>query len=624
MIYCPYCMNELGEKDGVCSRCGKNSAEYQQQPHTLSRGVILNNRYLIGGVLGEGGFGITYIGLDTLLQVRVAVKEFFPNGMVNRNNTVSNEVHSITTESAKEIFSKSRDNFLREARTLAKFTNEAGIVSVRDFFEENHTVYIVMEYLEGITLKAYLSQVGTMSPNNTVCLLMPVFLSLGKMHEKKLIHRDISPDNIMLCDEKIKLLDFGAAREFADERSLSVMLKHGYAPMEQYRRHGIQGAWTDVYAICATMYKCVTGKIPPDAPDRVFDDSIQMPSQLGIPVEPEFEKVLLHGLAVKPEDRIQSIDELLEELNAVPGIDIDTKNESKPDPVTVNNIQTENKPANNDDVRLSEYVPHEIDDKPEKRSVQSNTPVTVEKKKKGINKPMIIISAVAAVAVIGGAVTAAVVLGGNKSEDVSEPESIIEASTKTEVSDVVSKIESSQEQSSKEESSKAESSKEQSSKEETSNVTKYPDLGSTLKFEGELLVVDNSLFSMNENQVAGLYNKTGDIYRSDSYALDGVEYQVLYIPIDSPYNTESQIQSIDFYFLKNKLMMIRYELIEGYHRSVLIDQAKTKYGKPVSEGYDSVYWQLKNMDISYEISMVEYENYTTLAQSYTSSGFARG
>jgi len=669
MIYCPYCMNELGEKDGVCSRCGKNSAEYQQQPHTLSRGVILNNRYLIGGVLGEGGFGITYIGLDTLLQVRVAVKEFFPNGMVNRNNTVSNEVHSITTESAKEIFSKSRDNFLREARTLAKFTNEAGIVSVRDFFEENHTVYIVMEYLEGITLKAYLSQVGTMSPNNTVCLLMPVFLSLRKMHEKKLIHRDISPDNIMLCDEKIKLLDFGAAREFADERSLSVMLKHGYAPMEQYRRHGIQGAWTDVYAICATMYKCVTGKIPPDAPDRVFDDSIQMPSQLGIPVEPEFEKVLLHGLAVKPEDRIQSIDELLEELNAVPGIDIDTKNESKPDPVTVNNIQTENKPANNDDVRLSEYVPHEIDDKPEKRSVQSNTPVTVEKKKKGINKPIIIISAVAAVAVIGGAVTAAVVLGGNKSEDVSEPESIIEASTKTEVSDVVSKIESSQEQSSKEESSKAESSKEQSSKEEsskaesskeqsskeesskaesskeqsskeesskaesskeqsskeeTSNVTKYPDLGSTLKFEGELLVVDNSLFSMNENQVAGLYNKTGDIYRSDSYALDGVEYQVLYIPIDSPYNTESQIQSIDFYFLKNKLMMIRYELIEGYHRSVLIDQAKTKYGKPVSEGYDSVYWQLKNMDISYEISMVEYENYTTLAQSYTSSGFARG
>ena len=330
MNYCPYCMNEL-TGGGICQNCGKNTDEYKHPAHTLKQGAMLHDRYLIGGVLGEGGFGITYIGLDTLLQYRVAIKEFFPNGMVNRNNTVSNEVQSISTESARELFSKSRENFLREARTLAKFSNESGIVSVKDFFEENHTVYIVMEYLDGITLKSYLAQVGTISPYNTVCLLMPVFQSLKKIHEKKLIHRDISPDNIMLVDENVKLLDFGAAREFADERSLSVMLKHGYAPMEQYRRHGIQGTWTDVYAICATMYKCITGKIPPDAPDRVFDDEIKMPSQMGIEIEPEFEKVLKHGLALKPDDRIQDIDELLEELERVPGIDFGTSSSSAPE-----------------------------------------------------------------------------------------------------------------------------------------------------------------------------------------------------------------------------------------------------------------------------------------------------
>ncbi len=189
MKYCPYCMSELTEQDAQCPVCHRAPQDYQSPPHALRQGAMLNNRYLVGGIIGEGGFGITYIGLDTLLQFRVAIKEFFPNGMVNRNNTVSNEVLSISTESAKELFSKSRENFLREARTLAKFTDEAGVVAVRDFFEENRTVYIVMEYLDGITLKSYLKQVGNISPYNTVCLLMPVFRSLRKIHAKGLIHR---------------------------------------------------------------------------------------------------------------------------------------------------------------------------------------------------------------------------------------------------------------------------------------------------------------------------------------------------------------------------------------------------------------------------------------------------
>ena len=158
----------------VCPHCGYVISSLPAVAYHLYPNTRLNDRYVIGTVLGHGGFGITYNAWDTNLNIHVAIKEFFPNGMVNRNNTVSNDVLSISTESAKELFSKSRENFLREARTLAKFNNEPGIVAVKDFFEENHTVYIVMEYLEGITLKSYLSQVEKISPYNTVCLLMPV------------------------------------------------------------------------------------------------------------------------------------------------------------------------------------------------------------------------------------------------------------------------------------------------------------------------------------------------------------------------------------------------------------------------------------------------------------------
>ena len=329
MNYCPYCMNKLTENRNICPECGRNTTEYQHPDHALRQGILLHNRYLIGGVIGEGGFGITYIGMDVLLQYRVAIKEFFPNGMVSRNNTASNEVRSIQSEQAKEYFPKGRKDYLREARILAMFTDEPGIASVRDFFEENNTVYIVMEYLDGVTLKDYLKQVGTISEQDTVQLLMPVLNSLKKVHEKKLIHRDISPDNIMIVGDTVKLLDFGAARDFADEKSLSVIQKQGYTPMEQYRKHGAQGAWTDVYAICATIYKCITGNTPPGAPDRVFEDELDFSSVSGVSINPAFEAVLRHGMAIKPDERIQDIEELLEELSSIPELNI------QPDGTTV-------------------------------------------------------------------------------------------------------------------------------------------------------------------------------------------------------------------------------------------------------------------------------------------------
>ena len=597
MTYCPYCMHPLNEQDGSCPACGKAISEYHASPHTLPQGAMLNNRYRIGGVIGEGGFGITYIGLDTLLEVRVAVKEFYPNGMVNRNNTVSNAVHSISTETARELFSKSRENFLREARTLAKFTGEPGIVAVRDFFEENHTVYIVMEYLDGITLKQYLAQVGRISPYNTVCLLMPVFRSLQKIHEKGLIHRDISPDNIMLVDEEVKLLDFGAAREFADEKSLSVMLKHGYAPMEQYRRHGVQGAWTDVYAICATMYKCVTGKIPPDAPDRVFEDELKMPSALGIEMDPAFEDVLRRGLAVKPDERIQSIAELLQALDAVPDIDIG-------EPVAVTEAPkafTVTPTAQDSDGRLSEYVPHRAGE-PEPAAVPTPQPQPEEPKKKS-KLPLILGIAGGAVVAAGVAVAVILLNSGSKPAVVrpTEPSAATVAATQA--------------------TQATEATKETFMEIDPSEL-KYPDLGNYFHLDNDFLTMDESLFGMETDAVARLF-ASGDLFWAAPHPDFGSGYSILSIPVDSPVNVSQYVQTIDLIFKNNRLVATQYET-RGDFNNEMVTVATARFGNPVSQADKDVRY-ITDGGATYRLCMTHYDDERfdvkdVFAQRYYASG----
>ncbi|MER2080036.1 MAG: serine/threonine-protein kinase [Ruminococcus sp.] len=589
MRYCPYCMSEMAEGEDRCPACGRAPEEYLSPPHTLRQGAMLNNRYLVGGVLGEGGFGITYIGLDTLLRFRVAIKEFFPNGMVNRNNTVTNEVQSISTESARELFSKSRENFLREARTLAKFTDEPGIVAVRDFFEENHTVYIVMEYLDGITLKSYLKQVGRISPYNTVCLLMPVFRSLQKIHKKGLIHRDISPDNIMLVGEQVKLLDFGAAREFADERSLSVMLKHGYAPMEQYRRHGAQGAWTDVYAICATMYKCITGSVPSDAPDRVFEDDLKMPSQVGVEIDPAFEEVLRRGLAVKPDERIQSIDELLEELDSVPGIDIgDSRGHSGNQEVsrrddsgrTVSGITQDG-----GDIRLSEYVPHRAEpdsEAPPKREEpeQRQEPPSLPKKKKS-NLPLILV--ISAVVVAAGIAAAVLLLPKTPSNEVNSsltsPQTAAEETGETQT--------------------------------EPFSVNpaeiQYPDLGNYFHIENDFFTMDEGLFGRELEDVAGLFS-SGNLFWGAEMPDFGSGYKVLCIPVDSPSNYGSNfVHSIDMIYKDNKLVAAQYEIRTDFKQEVVL-AARERFGEPFSEAEQDIFWNAGENGAVFRVCMTHYDD----------------
>ena len=307
--YCYSCMNEITD-DNVCHHCLKEN-KADDTVYRLKPGTILNNKYLVGNCIGEGGFGITYIGRDMTLDMRVAIKEYFPNGYVNRNNTVDQNV-TASTESQMTVFAKGKDSFLEEARKIAKFVGEPGIVGVREYFEANGTAYIIMDYLDGVNLASYVRNNGTIPASQIFALMLPMVRSLKHIHEAGIIHRDISPDNIMyLKSGSLKLMDFGSARYFTnDQKEMSVLLKQGYAPEEQYRKNGDQGPWTDVYGLCATMYRCITGTIPVDALDRMRNDSLVPPSQMGVDIPESMEVVLLYGMAVFKENRCQNMDEL--------------------------------------------------------------------------------------------------------------------------------------------------------------------------------------------------------------------------------------------------------------------------------------------------------------------------
>lgn len=298
---------------GPCPHCGFDAESYEVSPHHLPPETILNGKYLVGRVLGEGGFGITYLGWDINLELKVAIKEYYPNGFVTREHGQGNTV-TVLTGQKTEFFQKGLDRFVDEARRLGKFWGLPGIVSVKDYFQENKTAYIVMEFAEGETLKAILKKGNGKLPAEQIFKMMqPVMESLETVHEAGLIHRDISPDNLMIDGHgKVKLLDFGAARSFLSdgEKSLSVMLKPGYAPEEQYRSRGSQDPWTDVYGLCATMYRAITGEVPVESLDRFLEDELKQPSQLGIDIKPWQEDALMKGLAVFKADRFATVKEL--------------------------------------------------------------------------------------------------------------------------------------------------------------------------------------------------------------------------------------------------------------------------------------------------------------------------
>lgn len=309
---CMGCMKEY-EGKGACPYCGFDITKYEPAFHHLPPGTILNGKYVLGKVLGEGGFGISYIGWDLNLDHKVAIKEYYPTSYVTRQAMYTPEV-TMLTGNHQEFYKKGLDKFVEEARTLAKFSGLQGIVQVRDYFQENGTAYIVMEFAEGRTLKKILEKSDGKLPADRVFEMMrPVIESLEEVHKKGLIHRDISPDN-MIVDEDggVKLLDFGAARNYIseEEKSLSIILKPGYTPEEQYRSRGEQGPWTDVYALCATMYRTITGERPTESLDRLNNDDLKRPSSCGIAIGEQQEAALMKGLAVYKKDRLANMEEL--------------------------------------------------------------------------------------------------------------------------------------------------------------------------------------------------------------------------------------------------------------------------------------------------------------------------
>lgn len=394
-VRCPGCM-QLKQTRPLCEHCGYNE-NIDNHPHQLPVGTRLQERYEVGKALGQGGFGITYIGWDHVQNVPVAIKEFYPNGVVNRESGATKSV-AVSATDGREIFKRNKERFLKEAHTLARLSNVAEIVHVYSLFEENNTAYIVMEYLKGVDLRRYIRMVGgKLSPELTFAILRPVMTALQKVHEEDMVHRDISPDNIMLMnDGSAKLLDFGSAREVLDadpdrfqNQSTEAVLKHGFAPMEQYQRNGTMGPWTDVYSLAATFYYCMTGRVPADAPNRIMDGE-QIPWSQIAGLTPAQVQALEKAMELIPKDRTRSVREL----------ELALFGEEKPAP------KPQPKPA-------------------PKKKVRKQKPVR-EKKPRKIGKVVAGIAAVAAVA--------AIALGGKALLPQKGPEISIETSAELDMS----------------------------------------------------------------------------------------------------------------------------------------------------------------------------------------------
>lgn len=315
---CIGCMRELHNMD-VCQHCGLVQKDYVPAPRCLIPGTRLSNRYVLGKILGEGSFGITYIGWDEVLAFPVAIKEYYPSDLVSRDVIRGNDTDVyMYANIEEEEYHKKLERFLKEARDLTRFNQLNAIVSVRDFFYENNTAYIVMDYIRGESLKSFVKREGAIDADKVLDMFRPVLESLMKVHEVGIIHRDISPDNLLFDENhNLVLIDFGSAElQNADlTRSVTIMFKRGFSPEEQYRSCGKQGAWTDIYALCATMYYAMTATIPDEAIQRTIEDRVTpLCDMANIHLSNSQMKAIMKGLEIRAEERYQKVSDLYEVL----------------------------------------------------------------------------------------------------------------------------------------------------------------------------------------------------------------------------------------------------------------------------------------------------------------------
>lgn len=328
---CMRCMARKADEQEACPVCGFIERDFVPEKHHLPPRTILKGQYLVGCALGEGGFGITYIGWDLFLHMPVAIKEYFPSGVVIRDQGQ----HTVNVFAGKDeqSFLLGRDRFFREAQKVARFDNNPGVVSVKNCFLENGTAYIIMEYISGINLGTYAAQRGgKLGFQETLQLLKTPIQTLEELHRYSTYHRDISPENLMLSKTgTVKLIDFGSAMESdSEKKTRMLMVRSGYSPVEMYSSTGKDGPYSDVYSMAATIYKLITGVTPPAATERLNADSLVRPTMLGVKeISQEQEAALMKGMAVQLNDRYQTMAEFFHDLY---GYGINDAPLSKPQP----------------------------------------------------------------------------------------------------------------------------------------------------------------------------------------------------------------------------------------------------------------------------------------------------
>lgn len=314
MKRCHYCFKDYNIDFSICPHCGYTEDTIVEARY-LEKGVILINRYLIGAVVGAGGFGVTYVAWDKVLEQRVAIKEFLPGEFSTRMPGMTKV--TIYGGEKTEQFESGKEKFMEESKRLAKVQKIPGIVQIYNSFQENDTAYIVMEYLEGETLEERLRRENRISEQEAVGIMLPILQTLEIVHKQGILHRDIAPNNIFLTREgEVKLLDFGAARNATGthSKSLTVLYKEGYTAEEQYRSRGDQGTWTDIYACAATLYRMLTGVVPPGAMERIRKDTLKEPSKMGIKISTNVNIAIMNALNVAVQNRTRTAEEFIKEL----------------------------------------------------------------------------------------------------------------------------------------------------------------------------------------------------------------------------------------------------------------------------------------------------------------------
>ena len=311
---CFQCMNEMPEGGHICSHCGYDQRTVPREVYHLQPGTVLHQKYQIGVVIGFGGFGIVYKAWDLALNRVVAVKEYYPTMYLKRDPGMTQVI--LFDKKNEEAFLKGKEEFLTEARNIAKYNSHPNIVHVYDFFEENGTAYFVMEYLDGKTLKQYMreakQQGQVIALDSAIMVTRSVLSALSAAHKDKIIHRDIKPGNVfILNDGTVKLFDFGAAR-FADEdqeQTRTIIITPGYAPPEQYQKKSKQGPYTDIYAVGAMFYEMVTNVKLEESINRKVVDEVRNPNEWNSSIPLPINNAIMRALAIQPEIRFKTVEE---------------------------------------------------------------------------------------------------------------------------------------------------------------------------------------------------------------------------------------------------------------------------------------------------------------------------